>query len=141
MRCVTKTKCVRCRANTYTDRHTIQMERGVSSISTRVPLCVSPCFGSACAGVLAMHQLSPLQNLSEMSLESVTFQTTMSMLKHNTLKACKLNSQQISYIVCTFHLYFVLFRISLPTTAFGFGNQGNRKQSHFLLISSSLIPM
>ena len=49
----------------------------------------------ACAGVLAMHQSAPLQNLSEMSLESVTFQTTTSTLTHNTLKA---RNSQFGYI-------------------------------------------
>ena len=52
----------------------------------------------ACGGVLAMHQLAPLQNLSEMSLESVTFQTTTSMLKHNTLASL--------YCICTFFPLF-----------------------------------
>lgn len=53
------------------------------------------CVFEACAGVLAMHRSAPLQNLSEMSLESVTFQTTTSTLKHNTLKA---RNSQFGYI-------------------------------------------
>ncbi len=51
-------------------------------------------FHSACrrvcaarGGVLAMHRLAPLQNLSEMPLESVTFQTTATTLtQHNIFR-------------------------------------------------------
>lgn len=80
MRCVTRTKWVRKKTNartqthtnTQTYRHTIQMERGRHQLAD---MFHSACCRVvvACGGVLAMHESTPLQNVSEMSLESVTF--------------------------------------------------------------------
>lgn len=50
------------------------------------------------SGMLAMHQLAPLQILSEMSLESVTFQIATSVLEHNPLNAQKPNSHTFATV-------------------------------------------
>lgn len=99
-------------------------------------------FHSACcrvfvarAGVLAMHQLSSLQNLSEMSLESVTFRTITSMLKHSILKACN-SIHSTSGTMCYMHIFtfcFCFVTISLHT-AFSFDIQ-KQKKTYFLLIA------